>query len=151
MIKRGCFLLARSVHSSTYLATEELLVYWGYRGQRRGCFSVSRMRQGCERYWFLFSSGLRSGVSKFGSTVVVVAVVVCLTWVVDVSVRSWRSFCVPAVMLAVTRQVVRDVPAGLIPIIVRGCLHGAETSSAPLKQLGYYDRLGGEWRNSVLY
>ena len=85
---------------------------------------MSRMRQGCERYWFLFlSAGWCSGVSKFGSIVVVVAVVVCLTWVVDVTVRSWRSFCVPAVTLAVTRQVVRDVPAVLIPIIVRGCLH----------------------------
>ena len=50
------------------------------------------MKQGCERYWFLFSSGLCSGVSKFGSIVVVVAVVVCLTWIVDVSVRSWWSF-----------------------------------------------------------
>ena len=112
---------------------------------------MSRMRQGCERYWFLFSSGLCSGVSKFGLIVIVVMVVVCLTWVVDVSVRSWRSFCVPAVTLAVTHQVVCDVPAGLIPIIVRGCLHGEETSSAPLKQLVYYDRLGGEWRNSALY
>ena len=151
MIERGCFLLARSVHSSTDLATEELPMYWGYRGQRRRCSSVGRMRQGCERYWFLFSGWLRSGVSKFGSIVVVVAVVVCLTWVVDVTVRSWRSFCVPAVTLAVTRQVVCDVPAVLIPIIVRGCLHGAETSSAPLKQLVYYDRLGGEWRNLALY
>ena len=47
----------------------------------------------------------------------------CFTWVVDVSVRAWRSFCVPAIMVAVTHQVVRDGLAELIPITVGGCLY----------------------------